>query len=135
MLANIVKERLGCKTRGIELSLLQRCGAHVASGTDIAESFASGKAAVEAMVAGETDKMVGFACTRGADGYKCDTKLFDLADVANYEKKVPLEWINEAGNDVLEGFVEYAMPLIQGETPMQKVNGLPDFAKLKKVNP
>ena len=55
--------------------------------------------------------------------------------MANYEKKVPLEWINEAGNDVLEGFVEYAMPLIQGETPMQKVNGLPDFAKLKKVNP
>ena len=133
MLANIVKERLGCKTRGIELSLLQRCGAHVASGTDIAESFASGKAAVEAMLEGTTDKMVGFACTRGATGYKCKTKLFDLSDVANYEKKVPQEWINKAGNDVLKGFVDYAMPLIQEETPMVKVNGLPDFACLKKV--
>ena len=132
MLANVVKEKLGCKTRGIELSLLQRAGAHVASGTDIKESFAAGKAAVEAMLAGETDHMVGFECEREG-GYVCRTTLFPLADVANYEKHVPDEWINEEGNDILQGFVDYAMPLIQGETPMQKKNGLPDFAKLKKV--
>ena len=31
LLANIVKEKTGAKVRGIELSLLQRCGAHLAS--------------------------------------------------------------------------------------------------------
>ena len=142
MLASIIKDRLGVKTRGIELSLLQRAGAHVASGTDINESFAAGKAAVEAMLDGETDHMVGFECERSEemgydwedkDGYVCHTKLFPLSDVANYEKHVPDEWISEDGNDILGGFIDYAMPLIQGETPMKKKNGLPDFAKLKKV--
>ena len=132
-LANIMKERTGAKVRGIELSLLQRCAAHCASGTDIAESFMSGKTAVEAAVAGATDKMVGFACTRDENGYKCEPKLFDLSLVANTEKKVPLEWINEAHNGVTQGFIDYCMPLIQGETGMVKEDGLPRFVHLKKV--
>ena len=134
LLASIIKDRLGCKTRGIELSLLQRAAAHCASGTDIQESFAAGKAAVEAMLDGETDHMIGFECERSEEnGYVCKTTLFPLSEVANYEKHVPDEWINEEGNDILEGFIDYALPLIQGETPMKKKNGLPDFAKLKKV--
>ena len=134
LLANVVKEKTGAKVRGIELSLLQRCGAHVASGTDIAESYLAGKTAVEAAVSGVTDKMVAFACTRTEDGgYRCDTKLLDLSSVANYEKKVPVEWINERGNDISDEFIRYALPLIQGETGMVKENGLPRFAKLKKV--
>ncbi|MGM9600953.1 MAG: 6-phosphofructokinase, partial [Faecousia sp.] len=51
-LADVVKKELGVKVRPIELSLLQRCAAHCASGTDIAESFMSGKVAVESAVAG-----------------------------------------------------------------------------------
>ena len=124
---------MGVKVRPIELSLLQRCAAHCASGTDIAESFLSGKTAVAAAVAGETDKMVGFACTRDENGYKCEPKLFDLSLVANTEKKLPLEWINAEGNNVNEGFLNYCMPLIQGETGMVKEDGLPRFVKLKKV--
>ena len=131
-LAGIMKERTGAKVRGIELSLLQRCAAHCASGTDIQESFASGKAAVEAAVAGQTGKMVGFACDR-TNGYVCNTKLFDLNEVANFEKKLPREWINAEGNNVGQEFIDYALPLIQGETPMVKENGLPRFCRLKKV--
>ena len=133
LLANIVKEKTGAKVRGIELSLLQRCGAHLASQTDIDESFLAGKTAVEAAVAGETDKMVGFECTRENGQYTCKTKLFDLSSVANFEKKVPLEWINEAGNGVTQGFIDYALPLIQGENRRELENGLPRFARLKKV--
>ena len=48
LLADRVKQALGVKVRGIELSLLQRCGAHLASQTDISEAYAAGKAAVEA---------------------------------------------------------------------------------------
>ena len=132
MLADVVKEKLGVKVRGIELSLLQRCGAHVASQTDIDESFLAGQTAVNAAVAGETDKMVAFKCSR-ENGYTCETELLNLSDVANYEKKVPVEWINERGNNVSQEFVDYALPLIQGETQMKKENGLPRFAKLKKV--
>ena len=131
-LANIMKERTGAKVRGIELSLLQRCAAHCASGTDIEEAFMSGKTAVEQMIAGVTDKMVGFECDR-TNGYTCKAKLFDLSDVANFEKKFPAEWITPEGNNVTEDFVKYAMPLIQGETKLEKVDGLPRFARLKKV--
>ncbi len=131
-LANIVKEKTGAKVRGIEFSLMQRCGAHIASQTDIEESFMAGKVAVESAIAGITDKMVAFERVSN-DPYRCETKLLDLSSVANYEKKVPDEWINEAGNGILQGYVDYALPLIQGETKMKKVNGLPRFAKLKKV--
>ncbi len=133
MLADVVKRELGVKVRGIELSLLQRCGAHLASQTDIDESFMSGKAAVENAVAGLTDKMVGFERAYECGKYVCRTKLLDLTDVANTEKKFPREWINAAGNGVEKPFIDYALPLIQGETQMKKVDGLPRFAKLKKV--
>ena len=131
-LANIMKEKTGAKVRGIELSLLQRCAAHCASGTDIAESFMSGKTAVEEMLKGTTDKMVGFECDR-TNGYTCKAKLFDLSAVANYEKKFPREWINAEGNNVTHEFAKYALPLIQGETKLEKEDGLPRFARLKKV--
>ncbi len=133
LLANMVKENTGAKVRGIELSLLQRCGAHLASQTDIDESFLAGKTAVEAAVAGETDKMVGFECTRQGGVYTCKTKLFNLSDVANFEKKVPLEWINAQHNGVTQGYIDYALPLIQGENHRATENGLPRFARLKKV--
>ena len=131
-LANLMKEKTGAKVRGIELSLLQRCAAHCASGTDIQESFSAGKAAVEAALDGKTDMMVGFECSR-ENGYVCNTKLFELSKVANFEKKLPVEWINAEGNGITKEFVDYCMPLIQGETPMEKVNGLPRFCHLKKV--
>ena len=132
LLANILKEKTGAKVRGIELSLLQRCAAHCASQTDIDEAYLSGKTAVEEMLKGTTDKMVGFACDR-TNGYKCEAKLFDLSDVANFEKKFPREWINASGNNVTADFANYCLPLIQGETKLEKEDGLPRFARLKKV--
>ena len=133
LLANIVKEKTGAKVRGIELSLLQRCGAHLASETDIEESYMSGKAAVENAVNGITDKMVGFERSYEDGKYVCKTKLLGLTDVANTEKKVPLEWINEAHNGVEKPFIDYVLPLIQGEPQLPKQDSLPRFAKLKKV--
>ena len=132
-LADVVKAATGAKVRPIELSLLQRCAAHCASGTDIAESFLSGKTAVEAAVSGETDKMVGFACTRDENGSQCRPQLFDLSLVANTEKKVPVEWISADGNGVTQDFIDYCLPLIQGETGMAKEDGLPRFCRLKRV--
>ena len=131
-LADVIKNKTGAKVRGIELSLLQRCGSHVGSKTDIDEAFEAGKVAVEAAVAGTTDKMVAFKCTREG-GYKCETVLQPLDIVANFEKKVPREWINAAGNGVEQPFIDYVLPLIQGEPNGPKENSLPRFAHLKKV--
>lgn len=133
-LADIVKNSIdGVKVRGIEFSLLQRCAEHCASQTDSDEAFMAGQAAVNEAVNGVTDKMVGFKCTRDENGYKCEVDLLDLSKVANYEKKVPVEWINERGNNVTDEFIKYALPLIQGEIKIKKENSLPRFVKLKKV--
>ena len=133
LLAQVVKEKTGAKVRGIELSLLQRCGAHLASETDIEEAVMSGKAAVENAVNGITDKMVGFERSYEDGQYVCKTKLLPLTDVANTEKKVPIEWINVAHNGVEKPFIDYVLPLIQGEPKLPKEDSLPRFAKLKKV--
>jgi len=132
-LANEVKKATGAKVRGIELSLLQRCGAHCASKTDIDEAFLAGKTAVEAAVSGVTGKMVAFARPESGE-YRCVTKLVDLAEVANAEKTVPREWINEAGNGMLEAYFDYALPLIQGSPDYKTENGLPRYPKLKFIH-
>ena len=132
MLAETVKQKLGAKVRGIELSLLQRCGSHLASKTDVEEAYLAGQAAVEAAAEGFTDKMVAFQCTRDGS-YACKTVLEPLDIVANFEKKVPREWINAEGNGVEQAFIDYVLPLIQGETDAPKENALPRFARLKKV--
>ena len=132
LLANVVKETLGCKVRGIELSLLQRCAAHCASAVDVEEAFEAGKTAVEKAVEGLTDYCVGFDVTREPE-YKCEMKLIPLAEVANAEKKIPDEWINEEGNFVNHQMAEYVYPLIQGESKPPFENGVPKFVHLKKV--
>ncbi len=132
-LANALKERTGAKVRGIELSLLQRCGAHLASKVDVDEAVLAGKTAVEAAVSGETGKMVAFERGVRCGKYVCKTKLIPLDSVANLEKKVPLEWIVPEGNNVTREFIDYALPLIQGEPKRPTENSLPRYAKLKKV--
>lgn len=128
-----VKMNMNVKVRGIELNLLQRCGAHLASETDIEESFMAGAAAVENALAGITDKMVGFERLEQDGRYVCKTKLLNLDDVANTEKVIPRDWINAMGNGVEQPFIDYLLPLIQGEPKLPKQDSLPRFAKLKKV--
>ena len=133
LLAESVKRALEVKVRGIELSLLQRCGSHLASLTDVREAYLAGKAAVEAATAGLTDQMVALDCTRDASGYRCQTKLIPLTQAANTERKVPLDWITPEGNGIRQPFIDYALPLIQGELQRPLAHGLPQFAKLKKI--
>lgn len=132
-LANHLKGIFGCKTRGVEFSLMQRCGAHVGSLTDIEESFNAGKTAVEKAVAGETDKMVIITRKMRCGKYSSVMETMDVELAANTEKTVPAEWITENGTYLSQDFIDYALPLIQGETKLEKVDGLPRFAKLKKV--
>jgi 6-phosphofructokinase 1 len=132
-LASRVKEHCGAKTRGIELSLLQRCGAHLASRTDIDEAILAGRVAVEAATQGESGKMVAFERRYEGGRYMCLTKRIPLTDVANFENKVPLEWILPDGGGVTKEFIDYVLPLIQGDPCRAEEMSLPRFARLKKI--
>ncbi len=132
MLAESVKRQTGAKVRSIELSLLQRCASHVASKTDIDEAYMAGKAAVEAAVAGQTDKMVAFERSTENGQYVCKAKLIGLTDVANVEKLVPREWINPRGNGMEQPFIDYVLPLIQGKRPCGRNTPFPVSRSSKK---
>lgn len=133
-LANYLKDRLNLKkVRGIELSLMQRSAAHIASEVDINEAFMVGKTAVEAAIAGESGKMVALERDETSSLYSCKPTLLSLSSVANYEKKVPREWITDDGNYVTNEFINYVLPLIQGEPKIPRSNSLPRYARLKKV--
>ena len=132
-LADLVGNKYGVKVRGIEFSLMQRCAAHLASKTDVEEAFRAGQEAVKAAVAGETDKMVVFEREMSSGRYACNFRLMDVAAAANTEKKVPLEWITEDGTMLGKEYIDYALPLIQGDCKAPLEDGLPRFAKLKKV--
>lgn len=132
ILSGYIGERLNCKVRGIEFSLLQRCAAHLASKTDVEESFFAGQTAVRSAIEGMTDYMVGFE--RPAVGpYRCIIKMIPLDEVANTERKIPSEWINDEGNGLLPPFLDYIMPLLAGESSPPMIDGVPRFAELKKV--
>jgi 6-phosphofructokinase 1 len=130
-LANYISQKIGGKVRGIEFSLMQRCAQHLASKADVEEAFAAGQAAVKAAVLGETDKIVVFE--RQDNPYVCTTALMDVGLAANTEKTVPLSWITNNGTMLGKEFINYALPLIQGDMKAPLEDGLPRFAKLKKV--
>ena len=132
-LASLLKNRTGIKTRAIELSLLQRSAAHMASETDLQEAIEAGKFAVKSALTGKTGRMVGFDCEREDGKYKCNLVLVPLSEAANAEKKIPREWINRKGNFVNKEFIDYALPLIQGEPVRYFEDSLPRYAKLNKV--
>ncbi len=133
VLASMVNEKLKIKVRPIEFSLMQRCGAHVGSGTDIEEAFMAGRMAVRYAVEGETDKMVVFVRDENSKKYHIDYKLLPVEFAANTEKTIPLEWILPNHKGLTKEYAEYALPLIQGPSNSPLEDGLPRFAKLKKV--
>ena len=124
VLESIVKERIGCKVRSIELSLTQRCASHIASGTDIQESVMVGRGAVFAAIDGKTGIMMTINREVGEE-YSVRIGSENIANIANEVKRVPLEYINEEGNGITEAGVNYLKPLIIGEIPVKYENGLP----------
>lgn len=126
-LENLVKERLGVKVRSIELNVNQRCSSSMLSGADLDEASAAGAYGVRAALAGETGRMVAFRRCPGEE-YGLDYVTEDVNQICNQEKTVPLSWITKGGSDIGDEFIQYALPLIQGEVKVPSENGLPLFA-------
>ncbi len=132
-LANYLGAKIGCKTRAVEFSTLQRSASHIASRTDIDEAFMVGGAAVKAADEGDTGKMV--VIDRVSDDpYMAAAGIYDVHRIANNEKLVPRDWVNKEGNYVTEKFIDYVKPLIQGSYHPFMVNGLPQHLVLNMNN-
>ncbi len=123
-ICSVVSREIGCKTRSVDLSSLQRAAAHCASRVDILEAYQAGGAAVKAADEGDSGKMV-IIERLSDDPYQSGTSVRDVHKIANDERLVPREWVNEEGDYVNEEFINYVRPLIQGDVPPIMVDGIP----------
>lgn len=130
-LASFLGAEIGCKTRSVEFSTLQRSASHMASRVDIDEAFMVGGAAVKAADEGDTGKMV-VIDRISDDPYQSAAGIYDVHRIANHEKVVPRSWMNKEGNYVTDEFINYIEPLIQGDYQPFMVNGLPQHLVLRK---
>jgi 6-phosphofructokinase len=124
ILENLVRQKISCKVRSIELNLMQRSASHIASATDINEARMLGMKALQCAV----DKISGEMASlerKATKKYEIEFLSVPIEKVANIEKKVPQEYINAAGNDVTDAMMDYLKPLIQGEIGIRYINGIP----------
>lgn len=125
-LEQVVRERIGCKVRSVELNVMQRCAVHISSKTDLQEAREIGRVAVQLALAGESG-VVPVMERVSNHPYLISYTSRKVEEIANYEKKVPKKWITPEGNDVTEDMVEYLRPLIVGEAAQFTKNGLPIY--------
>jgi 6-phosphofructokinase 1 len=131
-LAGMIKENLGYKYHWALADYLQRSARHIASKVDVDQAYAMGKAAVEFAIAGKNAVMPTIVRGKGKR-YSWSIGSAPLADVANIERMMPRNYITRDGFGITEEARRYLEPLIQGEDNPPYKNGLPQYARLKKV--
>ena len=130
----LVKENIGVKVRSVEVNVLQRCAAHMASATDLNESFTLGNTAVSLAEEGITASMVTLERASNTP-YEVRYDHAPIAGIANEAKSNPREWINETGNDITPALYEYLKPLIQGEVSISYKDGIPVYMPVSHLKP
>ncbi|MET4693070.1 6-phosphofructokinase [Endozoicomonas lisbonensis] len=131
-LCTTIKQELGYKYHYAVADYLQRSARHIASRVDVEQAYAVGKAAVELAVTGRNAVMSAIIRESNAP-YRWSVGEASLEKVANFERKMPTDFITEDGFGITRSCREYLEPLIEGEEYPAYLNGLPRFARLKKV--
>jgi 6-phosphofructokinase 1 len=132
MLANLVQSRLKMKQHWAVADYLQRAARHIASKTDLEQSYAVGKAAVEFAVKGMNSVMPTIV-RQSSRPYRWKIGVAKLTDVANVEKKMPRDFITADGFHITAKCRNYLSPLIGGEAFPPFENGLPVYVRLKNA--
>lgn len=109
--AALLRGRLGLKVRMDKPNYLQRSFMICASPVDLEEAYRLGRQAVKEAVAGRIEGMVTLIRDPGPE-YHCSIGLASLEGIANREKRLPPDFMNQAGNSPTEAFLSYARPLI-----------------------
>ncbi len=132
MLKAVIEKEVKIKARCNKLGTNQRSAMHFASLTDVNEAYMCGQMAVKHAMEGVNGKMVTLV-REDRPKYKCTAGLAELRDVANGEKKVPKEFINDKGNHITDAMRDYIRPLVQGEAPIKiGEDGLPVFMRFER---
>jgi ATP-dependent phosphofructokinase / diphosphate-dependent phosphofructokinase len=130
VIADLVKRELKYKNHWAVADYLQRAARHIASRTDVEQSYAVGKAAVELAVKGHNAVMPTIV-RKSSSPYRWEIGVAPLAKVANVEKIMPRDFITADGFHITAKCRRYLSPLIAGEAYPPYEKGLPDYVVLK----
>jgi ATP-dependent phosphofructokinase / diphosphate-dependent phosphofructokinase len=131
-LAELVRGKLGLKHHWAVADYLQRSARHIASKTDLEQSYAVGKAAVEFAVKGMNSVMPTIV-RASSRPYRWKIGVAKLSDVANVEKKMPRDFITPDGFHITAKCRAYLEPLVAGEAYPPFEKGLPKYVRLKNA--
>ncbi len=132
LIARLVQERLRYKYHWAVADYLQRAARHIASKTDLEQSYAVGRAAVKLALDGHNAVMP--AIVRASDRpYRWKIAMAPLTEVANKEKMLPRDFISRDGYGITSKARLYLAPLINGEVPPPFRDGLPRYVRLRNV--
>jgi 6-phosphofructokinase 1 len=123
-------EKVCSRSRSDKLGNLQRCFGWATSKVDVEEAYEVGQQAVLRAAQGETDIMVTLDRVSD-DPYTVRIGDTALMSVADKEKRVPVKWINAAGNGMTEDFMRYIKPLVYG-SGVEFGDELPHWPRLTK---
>ena len=110
-LVDLVNTKLGLRARFDKPGDLQRMASTSISVTDRDEAYLVGEHGVQALLAGESDKMVTLV-RQTEPAYHCTAGLIDLALVANVQRLLPDNYLTADKTMVTQAFYDYALPLI-----------------------
>ena len=119
-LVELVKQHLQLRARFDKPGDLQRMASNCISTTDQREAYQVGAMGVRALLAGESDKMVTLIRHTEPE-YHCSTGLVELAHIANEQRIMPDNYLDERKTMVTQAFYDYALPLIGEPLPRHAV--------------
>lgn len=128
----LVKEKIGVKVRSVEVNVLQRCAAHLASKTDLDESFNQGAYGVKISLDNVTGSMV---CInrKSNEPYEIEYSHALIENIANEARSIPVEWIDTENCDIKKELYDYLLPLIQGEVASDYKDGIPYYMDISHL--
>ena len=124
VLENLIREKIGCKVRSVELNLMQRSAGHIVSEVDLNEAKMTGRKAVQCLLEGVTGEFISIV-RKSSHPYSIEYISVPISNVANKEKKVPANFVTPDGTDITGEMLEYLKPIIQGEANIKYENGIP----------
>jgi 6-phosphofructokinase 1 len=121
-LVRTVEDTLGLPARAEKPGTLQRSSQAMLSPVDVAEAREAGNHAVRLALDGQGGRMV--TIQRVSDEpYRSVMSSVEIGKIANQQRLLPRDYLDESGTGITDAFRKYALPLL-GPDPF------PDFARL-----
>lgn len=116
-------EKEGIKSRAVELSVLNRASSFLPSLTDINEAKGAAAFALASAIKGESGRMV---CLKRKEGkeYRIAYQTEAIENIANIVVYLSKQYINDSGDNIRDAYIDYCLPLIQGNAMPLEGDGL-----------